>query len=81
MKLSEIEKQLFVDEVLSAHYDTANLMVYCAQEGENLPILSTPVYEPISNSLILKVDLSQYLERFIKERENHNEFKYKTNPC
>jgi hypothetical protein len=81
MKLAKIEKQLFIDEKLAQHYDHANLMVYCVQEGEHLPFVGDPVYESVSNSLILKVDLSQYLKRFIKERENHNEFKNKINPC
>jgi hypothetical protein len=67
MKLSKIEKELFVNSKHSADFDNADLMIFCADFGEALTIACSPRYEPVSNTLQIKVDLKPYLAEYFKK--------------
>ena len=65
MKLNKISKELFVKCENSEDYDNADLMIFSADEGYSLTITESPRYEPVSNTLQIKIDVKSYIADYL----------------
>jgi hypothetical protein len=65
MKLNKIDKELFVNSEHSEDFDNADLMIFSAEEGYAFTIVSPPRYEPVSNTLHIKIDVKKYIQEYL----------------